>query len=132
MLRDRAHRLGDFISYGKPFFTDDFEYDPKAVAKRWKSSQTIEYLNNSRDALDMLDEFTTEKIEAAIRGLAEEREITASKIIHPVRVAVTGKAVGPGLFEMLELIGRETTLSRIERAIAYLNSHPELLQKPSE
>jgi glutamyl-tRNA synthetase len=132
MLRDRAHRLGDFVIYGRPFFTDDFDYDPEAVSKRWKSSQTIDYLKSSRATFFGLDEFTKDKIETAIRNLAEERDLSAAKFIHPIRVAVTGKAIGPGLFELLELVGQERTVERIDRAITYLNSHPEVMQGPPD
>ncbi len=127
LLKDRAHRLHDFIDHGAPFFMDDFEYDPAAVAKRWKSSSTVDYLIASRDALNRLDPFSTETIEEAVRGLAEELGVSASKLIHPIRVAVTGRAVGPGLFELLEVLGKETASTRIDRAVEYLKQHPDLM-----
>ncbi len=128
LLRERAHRLGDFVEHGRPFFTDDFEYDPKDVAKRWKSSSTAEYLARMRDSFSGMEDFTSGRIEEKVRSLAEEMGVSASKLIHPVRVAVTGKAVGPGLFELLEVIGREKTVERIWRAIGYLESHPDLIK----
>ncbi len=129
ILRDRARRLGDFVDYGRSFFTDDFDYDPDAVAKRWKTSTTKEYLTVSRDGLAGLEDFTTEGIEKTIRILAGQAEISAAKLIHPIRVAVTGKAVGPSLFELLELLGRERVVERIDRALAYLGSHPEVTKE---
>jgi len=132
LLRDRAHRLGDFVEHGKPFFTDDFEYNPKDVAKRWKSPTTVEFLTRSRDAFQELEDFTCQQIEASVRSLAEELDVSASKLIHPVRVAVTGKAVGPGLFELLEVVGLEKTVERINLAVEYLDSHPDLFRSPEE
>ncbi len=127
LLRDRAHRLHDFVVHGEPFFTDDFEYDPDAVTKRWKSDSTVDFLIASRDTLNALDPFTAGTIEGAVRGLAEELGVSASKLIHPIRVAVTGRAVGPGLFELLEVLGKETTSTRIDRAVEHLKNHPELM-----
>jgi len=124
LLRERAHRLGDFLQHGKIFFTDEFDYDPEAVAKRWKSPSTIEHLERTREALIGLDEFTVERTGAAIRDQAEKMGVSAAQLIHPLRVAVSGKAVGPGLFELLELVGREKTIERIDRAISYLKAHP--------
>jgi glutamyl-tRNA synthetase len=127
ILSDRAHRLGDFVVYGVPFFADEFEYDPDAVSKLWKSGSTVEYLSFSRDAFSRLDAFSVDQIEAGVRDLAEKHGISAAKFIHPIRVAVTGKAVGPSLFVLLELLGRDVTVERIDRAIDYLNSHPEIM-----
>jgi glutamyl-tRNA synthetase len=122
MLSERAHRLSDFITYGRAFFTEDFDFDPEAVERRWKSGSTVDYLVRTREALSTLGDFTSEGIEAAIRGLALELEVSAAKLIHPVRVAITGKAVGPGLFEIIELFGRDETKRRIDRAVAYIRS----------
>jgi glutamyl-tRNA synthetase len=124
LLRDRAHRLDDFVRHGEPFFRDDFEYEPEAVAKRWKSERTVEFLGRARDRYAALEVFDAERIEAATRELAGELEVSAAKLIHPVRVAVTGRAVGPGLFELLALVGREETVRRIDRAIDWLNARP--------
>jgi glutamyl-tRNA synthetase len=132
LLRDRAHRLGDFVEHGRPFFTDDFEYNPKDVAKRWKSPATMEFLTRSRDAFLGLEKFTCEQIEASVRSLAEELDVSASKLIHPVRVAVTGKAVGPGLFQLLEVVGRDKTVERINLAVDYLESHPDLFKSKED
>jgi glutamyl-tRNA synthetase len=61
-------------------------------------------------------------IEATIRGLAEELEVGAGKVIHPLRVAVTGLGGSPGIFDVLVLLGRERTLQRVDRALAYLKA----------
>ena len=133
VLSDRAHHLSDFVAYGRSFFTDDFDYDPGAVAKRWKKAGTVDYLSRSRDALGALSEFTHDDIEAVIRKLGEELGVSAAKLIHHGRVAVTGQAVDPGLFGLLARVGKEKTISRIDRAIDYLRSNPELTrQKPDQ
>jgi len=62
-------------------------------------------------------EFTAAEIEQALRTVAERHDLKGSTLIHPVRLAVTGVSVGPGLFELLELLGRETVLRRLELAI---------------
>jgi len=122
LLRDRAHRLDDFVRHGEPFFRDEFEYEPAAVAKRWKSERTIEFLGRAREAYAALGRFEPAEIEAKTRELAGALEISAAKLIHPIRVAVTGRAVGPSLFELLALVGRDDTVRRIDRAIAWLEA----------
>jgi glutamyl/glutaminyl-tRNA synthetase len=71
-----------------------------------------------RDAFESLSAFTAPDLEAALRGLAEQRAVKAAALIHATRVAVTGKSVSPGLFEVIELLGRERTASRMTAAAA--------------
>jgi glutamyl-tRNA synthetase len=63
-------------------------------------------------------------VEAAVRGTAAERGIKAGMLIHATRVAVTGRAASPGLFEVLALLGRERTVARLERLVNFLATAP--------
>ncbi|RKY65274.1 MAG: hypothetical protein DRP99_00500 [Candidatus Latescibacterota bacterium] len=82
--------------------------------------QTAERLRLLRDWLAELEDFDETAVESATRGLAEELGISAAKLIHPTRLAVSGRTFGPGLFEMLALLGKETVLRRLDRAIEFL------------
>jgi glutamyl-tRNA synthetase len=72
----------------------------------------------ARDALAGLEPFTAEAIEAALRGVLEGLGLKPRQGFAPIRVAVTGSKVSPGLFESIELLGRETTLQRLDAAVA--------------
>ncbi|MGB5999184.1 MAG: glutamate--tRNA ligase, partial [Thermoanaerobaculia bacterium] len=73
-----------------------------------------------RDHLAALDDFDAESLETDLRSFAEGKGIKIGQIIHAVRVAVTGKAVGFGLFEAIEILGRERCLARIDRALSLI------------
>jgi glutamyl-tRNA synthetase len=72
------------------------------------------------DALKNVEPFDEREIEATLRAVAEARNVKAGVLIHATRVAVTGKAVSPGLFEVLALLGKDRTLERLESLVKYL------------
>jgi glutamyl-tRNA synthetase len=74
--------------------------------------------------LEILENWRQAELEALLRTVAEERDISAGKLIHPVRLAVTGSGSSPGLFEVLELLGRDRTLARLERLVDFLTKLP--------
>ena len=121
LLRERAKKLTDFAEGAEYFFRDPEDYDPQGQKKHWKDRrQTAERLRLLRDRLADLEDFDETSVESATRGLAEELGISAAKLIHPTRLAVSGRTFGPGLFEMLALLGKETVLRRLDRAIEFL------------
>jgi glutamyl-tRNA synthetase len=77
-------------------------------------------LQSARDALANVPEWKTEALEASLRTLAESRGISAGKVFQPLRVALTGLTVSPGIFEMLIQMGRELSLKRIDKALTIL------------
>ena len=79
-------------------------------------------LRSTRDALAKVPEWNTEPLEAALRSLAESRGISAGKVFQPLRVALTGLTVSPGIFEMLLQMGRELSLRRIDKALSALGA----------
>jgi glutamyl-tRNA synthetase len=117
LLAPRAKLLGDFVSFGRFFFTDDVEYDAAAVEKHLRSDGLADHLAGVDEALRELPTFDAASIEAAVRGVAEARGVKAATLIHPLRVAVTGKSVSPGLFEVLALVGREPVRRRLASAV---------------
>ena len=117
LLRPRAKRLTDFVEKGRPFLVDEVEYDAAAVTKHLSSPEALAHLAAVREACAATGEFTATVLEPAIRALAESRAVKAGVLIHPTRVAVVGRAESPGIFEVLELLGRTRVLARIDRAI---------------
>jgi glutamyl-tRNA synthetase len=73
-------------------------------------------LGAAREALEQLEPFTAEQIEEALRGVAERLELSPRKAFQPIRMAVTGSTVSPGLFESLELLGKDASLRRLRAA----------------
>ena len=130
-LKARSKRLPDFVRDARPFLTDDFEYRPEAVEKHLMrdaegggSAAIAARLAALRVALAKVEPFTEEATETALRELAESRREKASDYIHPLRVALVGTAVSPGIFAVLVLVGKERALRRLDRLIEFLQSAP--------
>ncbi len=117
LLKPRAKRLTDFPELGRFFFTDDIVFDPAAIDKHLRVPGTSEQLSAVVKALAAVDTFDPATLEAALRGVADARGVKAGVLIHAVRVAMTGRTVSPGIFEVLSLLGRERTRTRLARAI---------------
>ena len=109
-MKPRAKKLADIVPQLRPFITDAIERDPAAVAKHLSAPDLGPHLAAWRDRLASVSPFDPASIEAALRALADERGIKAGTLIHATRVAVTGQAVSPGLFEVLALVGRDRVL----------------------
>ena len=115
---DRLGTLADIATYSY-FFTDNFDYDPKAVKKWWKGDPA-RTLQGLRDVLAGIDVFEMESVEAAIWAHVEDAGISRIKVMQPLRVALTGESGGPGLFEIIVLLGREKVLKRLDRALHHI------------
>lgn len=116
LLKERARRLTDFVDLARYFFAEEFEYDPAGVEKHFRAEDAARRLARIRETLAGLADFSAETIEHALRGLADEMGVKAATLIHPTRLAVTGVQTGPGLFELLALVGQKKTLERLTRA----------------
>lgn len=92
--------------------------DPKAFKKVICSDGGVETLQDAREALAAAEPFTVENVEAALREVVERRASKPGKVFQPIRVAIAGTTVSPGIFETVALLGREETLGRIDRALA--------------
>jgi glutamyl-tRNA synthetase len=116
LLHERLHFVGDFWNLAAYFFKDPESYDPDALKKRW-SSETAGLLAEFGREIDSQSAFDAAGIEQALRVVAERHALSGSALIHPVRLAVTGVSVGPGLFELLQVLGKTAVLRRLARAI---------------
>ena len=116
---DRIKVAGDIVRYAE-FFQDDsaFPYDEKAFRKRVGAPGAADRLRSFRSVLETAEPFDAPTLDAALHRFVEAEEIRIGQVIHAVRVAVTGKGVGFGLFEALEILGRAACLARIDRALA--------------
>jgi glutamyl-tRNA synthetase len=122
LLKPRVRRLQDFAAHGRPFFDDVRGYDPAAVDKHLTHPGLGAHLAALRAAFSRLAPFDAPTLESTLRAVAAERGVKAGVFIHGTRIAVTGQAVSPGLFEVLELLGRDRVvhrLARLERFLAH-------------
>ncbi len=116
-MAERIKLTQDIADQAGFFFTDDYEYDPKAVKKRINKEGVIDNLKAVHDRFADLESFDQSELESALLKLAGELEVGAGKLIHPTRVAVSGIMAGPGLYEMLEILGRDRVLERIRKTM---------------
>jgi glutamyl-tRNA synthetase len=109
LVQEKIARLSEYPDFAG-FLFGDVEPDPSLLDG--------DVLGEAEEALAGVEPFTAEAIEKTLRGLAEQRELKPREAFQPIRVAVTGSKVSPGLFESIELLGKEQTLGRIRRARA--------------
>lgn len=122
---DRIKVCGDILDYAELLLPDDqFPYDEKAFDKRVRQAGTAEWLRKYRDRLATADPFEAAALEELMRQFVEAEQIKLAQIIHAVRVAVTGKTIGFGLFETLAILGRQGSLARIDRALGQVSGDP--------
>ncbi len=111
--KERTRTLEDLISAYKIFFNDILEYDEKAVEKYLKKPNSKDIIAKCKAVIQGMAKFDKHSIEEAYRKLADEMKVKAAELIHPTRVAISGKTVGAGLFDMMEILGRDKVLERL-------------------
>jgi glutamyl-tRNA synthetase len=119
LLKSRAHVLKDFSSRFRPFFTDQFEYDPAAAAKFLRDPQLKTLIPALLGRYERDASFTAESTERQLRALAREMGAKPGLLINALRVGLTGQGVAPGLFEVIQVLGRKRVLDRMRRLASY-------------
>ena len=125
LLKVRARTIDDVVRQAEPYFRRSITYDPDAVSKQWKDrAATAEILVRAREALAAVADWDPAKMEAALRALAERLGLgdKAGRVFQPLRVALTGVAASPGIFDVLLVLGRDRALARIDDAVSYLHT----------
>ncbi|HVP35778.1 MAG TPA: glutamate--tRNA ligase [Terriglobales bacterium] len=122
LFKERAKTLKEFAEKGKYLFAFDYQYDPKAVSKTFNSAEVADRLGQFVEKISVLDEFKKDKIEETLRKTADDLKIEPAPLIHAVRLATTGVAGGPPLFDILELLGKEEVEKRIKKAVEFIKA----------
>ncbi|MHC4177465.1 MAG: hypothetical protein ACYSWU_08160, partial [Planctomycetota bacterium] len=123
---DRIKVAGDVLDYRELFLPDDqFPYDEKAFDKRIRKPEAAGLLRKFRDRLVTAEPFEPAALEELMHQFVESEGIKIGQIIHAVRVAVTGKTIGFGLFETVTILGRQSCLARLDRAVARAQMDPQ-------
>ena len=126
MIKPRARQLPDFTHLGRPFFSDEFEYESEAVRKYLTSEdsesmyQLIQAIQSLAGAYLKLEPFNLETTEQVLRYIGDQHQIKVGRLIGAIRVALTGEAVAPGIFDVIITLGKERTLERLDRVLLYL------------
>ncbi len=119
LLRERARTLLDFPGHGRPYFVDDisFEFEEAAVKKNLQKDPALKtLLPELAERFAALADFNHDAVEAALRVLAEEKDVKAGLLINATRTALTGQSVGPSLFELVLVVGQNRAVERLRHA----------------
>ena len=120
LYKTRFRTFDEFEELTKCFFTDDFPTDEKSqkkLNKHLKDNETKKALSEFKDELQKLTDFDKEKVEKVCRRVAEKHKLKPAAVIHPTRVAISGKTAGAGLFEMMELLGKDKVTERLTKVL---------------
>ena len=121
LFRERLEVLSDITPKVSYFFTEPTVFEEKGLAACLKTPDLEAVLAELISALEAVDPFTHETIERVVRIIAEHRHLGAGKIIHPARLGVSGRTDGPGLFDLMHILGQDVCLRRLR---AFLKSTP--------
>ena len=115
-MKERVLFIKEFISSCEYFYENPTEFDEKVIEKRWKerSPELLKILSNKiSDAKDS----SKEEFERILHEVAEENEVGMGQLIHPIRLATSGVGIGPGVYDLLSIIGKEEIVARIQYAL---------------
>ena len=114
LYKIRMKTLAEFVELADFFFKDDFTVDEEGKKKHLDDEEKKENMRIFADRLEGLETFSQEGIEEICRDIVEERGIKAGVVIHPTRMAISGKTKGAGLFEIMEVLGKEKVINRMK------------------
>jgi glutamyl-tRNA synthetase len=116
ILQEKVKLFQDLPNWTVYLLKDDYPVDPEAVQKTLKKDGALDRLAKLRERYARLADWTVEKLESELKALATELSLKTGEFIHPCRVAVSGKTVGPSLYHLLEVLGKQRVLDRMDRA----------------
>ena len=120
LIRQRYFTLKDFSEQGRAYFSDDFDFDEAAVQKNLRKEPRLrELLTGLAGKLESVEPFNTETAEAALRAFADETGVKAGLLINGARTMLTGQAVGPSMFEIFDVLGRDASVQRLRSGIPW-------------
>jgi len=115
LLKERVTLYPDFWEQGKYLLESVHEYDRKTLRKKWKPERLPLFLQMA-DELAALESFTAPELEQAVKAFAERQNLKPGEVFPILRIALTGTTRGPGVFDIMELLGREESIARLKTA----------------
>ena len=122
-VRERVKTLQELPEACSYFFKDISDYEEKGKKKYFLREDVEELLSEGKECLAKVQVFSVGNVEKAYRDLIEKLDIKGGRIIHPTRLALTGRTAGPGLFEVMALLGKDRCLERLEQAIRFIKQY---------
>jgi glutamyl-tRNA synthetase len=122
IVKEKIKLLSDVSEWTRYFFIEDYEFDPAAVEKVFGKPEAAERLIVLRDEFARIENWNLETLESTLKNLAQKLGCKTGDLVHPARVAVSGRSVGPSLYHMLEVMGKERVIKRFQRMIAKLSA----------
>ena len=112
--------LNDFIIQSKSFFEEPDEYDKIGLSKCWKDDTANKVVESLLQHLNIIADWRKEELDKVLKSFADQNKITMGKITMPIRMAILGSLSGPSVIEILVLLGKKTTIQRLNRALEKL------------
>jgi len=122
LVQPRIKTFPDIFEQADFFFDNNFNYDSAAVYKRLKKDYVPSLLKEIRKRVEQISSFSEETLEGMARNLSKDLSLTTGQVFHPLRVSLTGKMKGPGLFELAVVLGKKEVLRRIDRTLGMLEN----------
>ena len=122
IVKEKIKLLSDVPGWTRYFFTEQYEFDPTAVGNVFGKPEAAERLIALRGEFAKIDNWNLDTLESTLKNLAQKLGCKTGDLVHPARVAVSGRSVGPSLYHMLEVMGKERVLARFDRMIAQLGA----------
>jgi glutamyl-tRNA synthetase len=120
IVKEKIKLFKDVPEWTSYFFTENYEFDSEAVKKVFGSPEASTRLKALREEFAKIDKWDLETLESTLKSLAQKLGCKTGDLVHPARVAVSGRSVGPSLYHMLEVMGKERVLKRFDRMMAQL------------
>lgn len=122
ICQEKIGTLNEIVPYTDFFFQEPDAYEEKPVRKHWAAEGALARMASLTALLEGVEPWTVETLHAAYDTMAQSTGTGLGQLVHPTRLALTGKSVGPGLFELAELLGKETCVARMRRAMAFVEN----------
>lgn len=119
-VRDRVKTLVELAEASTYFYQEISSYDPKGVEKHFCKEGSADLLRRAAELLRNVEPFDLDTVETAYRDLSKELGVSTGRLIHSTRLAISGRTMGPGLFEIIILLGRDKTVSRLEKTALWI------------
>jgi glutamyl-tRNA synthetase len=120
IVRTRVKTLAEVADASDYFFSDDFTYEEKGLRKHFSKAGVDKLLIAARQRLETVEPFAADALDDVYHVLCTELGVSAGEIIHPTRLALSGRTMGPGLFELMAVLGKSKTLQRLDRAVQFI------------
>ena len=120
ICREKLSTLNQIVELSDFFFHEITEYEEKPVQKIWRTEDAAAIMVQLTNCLESVTDWNRDVLKQAFHDLGESMGVGMGKLVHPARLALTGKSVGPGLFELAELLGKDACLERMAKASAFV------------